>query len=120
DRDFAEKVLKVRFGGGMASRSGKVRTQPSRLSRKKMAFTFNTQPSEEVYPVESPEVVQPADKRAFTILRYDESQESAAVAYDGAYRSIVVGFPLETITDDKERGKFIESALDYLINRQQN
>ena len=120
DRDFAEKVLKVRFGGGMASRSGKVRTQPSRLSRKKMAFTFNTQPSEAVYPVESPEVVQPADKRAFTILRYDESQESAAVAYDGAYRSIVVGFPLETITDDKERGKFIESALDYLINRQQN
>ena len=85
-----------------------------------MAFTFNTQPSEAVYPVESPEVVQPADKRAFTILRYDESQESAAVAYDGAYRSIVVGFPLETITDDKERGKFIESALDYLINRQQN
>lgn len=120
DRDFAERVLKVRFGGGMASRDGKVRTQPSRLSRKKMEFEFNTEPCEEIYPVECPEVVQPADKRAFTILRYSHSQESAAVAYDGAYRSIVMGFPYETITDERQRAKFMESALNYLMDSHVN
>jgi hypothetical protein len=120
DRDFAERVLKVRFGGGMASRDGKVRTQPSRLSRKKMEFEFNTEPCEEIYPVECPEVVQPADKRAFTILRYSHSQESAAVAYDGAYRCIVMGFPYETITDERQRAKFMESALNYLMDSHVN
>lgn len=115
DRDFAEEVLKVRFGGAMASRNGEVRTQPTHISRKKMEFTFNTTPSEEIYPVESPEVVQPADKKAFTLLRYSHSQESAAVAYEGTYRTIVVGFPIETIKEEKQRSKFMESALNFLI-----
>jgi hypothetical protein len=117
DRDFAEKVLKVCFGGAMASRNGEVRSAPSRLSRKKLAFAFNTEPSEEIYPVESPEVVQPADKKAFTILRYTHSQESAAVAYEGAYRSVIVGFPIETIKDEKQRAKFMESVLNFLNNK---
>ena len=117
DRDFAEKVLKVCFGGAMASRNGEVHSAPSRLSRKKLAFAFNTEPSEEIYPVESPEVVQPADKKAFTILRYTHSQESAAVAYEGAYRSAVVGFPIETIKDEKQRAKFMESLLNFLNNK---
>ena len=117
DREFAEKVLHVRFGGGMASRNGEVRSQPSQLSRKKMEFSFNTEPSEKIYPVESPEVVQPADKKSFVILRYRDSQAPAAVAFEDGNRGVCVGFPLETIEDDKWRSKLMKDILKFLYNR---
>jgi hypothetical protein len=117
DREFAEKVLHVRFGGGMASRNGEVRSQPSQLSRKKMEFSFNTEPSEKIYPVESPEVVQPADKKSFVILRYRDSQAPAAVAFEDGNRGVCVGFPLETIEDDKWRSKLMKDILKFLYNK---
>jgi hypothetical protein len=85
--------------------------------RKRVNFSFNTEPSEDIYPVESPEIVHPANKKAFTILRYSHSQESAAVAYDGAYRCVVVGFPIETIEDAKQRGQFMEATLKFLSSK---
>ena len=117
DRDFAEDILRVRFGGTMASRTGEVMSPSSPMWRKRVNFSFNTEPSEDIYPVESPEIVHPANKKAFTILRYSHSQESAAVAYDGAYRCVVVGFPIETIEDAKRRGQFMEATLKFLSSK---
>lgn len=117
DRDFAEKVLHVRFGGNMASRGGEVKSHPSRVVRGKMMFTFNTEPSEEIYPVESPEVVRPVGGGAFVILRYGFSQSPAAVAYDGTHKSVCIGFPIETIESDKRRSELLESILKFLSNK---
>ena len=82
-----------------------------------MELNFNTTPSSEIYPVESPEVVLPVGKSAYTILRYAHTQQSAGVAYDGAYRSITLGFPFETITEPKEREELMTAIMKYLSNK---
>lgn len=117
DRDFAEDLLHVRFGGVMASRNGEVKSQQSQVWRKKADFSFNTEPSEDIYPVESPEIVIPVGKKSYTILQYKHSQQSAAVAYNGTYRCITIGFPMETIKDAKQRAQLMESILKFLSNK---
>jgi hypothetical protein len=117
DRAFAQETLHASFGGNMASRTGEVSMPSTKFSRKKLEITFNTTPSSEVYPVESPEVVLPVGKSAYTILRYTQTQQSAGVAYDGAYRSITLGFPFETITDGKTREELMKHIIKYLSNK---
>lgn len=116
DREFTQKSLHTTFGGGMASRTGEVYAPSTKFTRKRLRATFNTTPSEEVYSVESPEVVTPADKSSFTILRYNSSDRSAAVAFDGSNnRSVHLGFPFETITDETEREKLMMAILKFLF-----
>lgn len=117
DRAFAQETLHASFGGNMASRTGEVTMPSTKFSRKKLEITFNTTPSSEVYPVESPEVVLPVGKSAYTILRYAHTQQSAGVAYDGTYRSITLGFPFETITDGKTREELMKHIIKYLSNK---
>jgi hypothetical protein len=101
----------------MASRNGEVKSQQSQVWRKKADFSFNTEPSEDIYPVESPEIVIPVGKKSYTILQYKHSQQSAAVAYNGTYRCITMGFPMETIKDAKQRAQLMESTLKFLSNK---
>ena len=117
DRAFAQEILHASFGGNMASRTGEVVMPSTKFSRKRMELNFNTTPSSEIYPVESPEVVLPVGKSAYTILRYAHTQQSAGVAYDGAYRSITLGFPFETITEPKEREELMTAIMKYLSNK---
>ena len=115
DKEFAKNTLHSSFGGGMASRSGEVYAPSTKFSRKRLTLTFNTTPSEEVYSVESPEVVTPVGKKSYTILRYAHSDSSAAIAYNGPdNRTVHLGFPFETITDDEERAKLMTAILKFL------
>ena len=115
DKEFAKNTLHSSFGGGMASRSGEVYAPSTKFSRKRLTLTFNTTPSEEVYSVESPEVVTPVGKKSYTILRYAHSDNSAAIAYNGPdNRTVHLGFPFETITDDEERAKLMTAILKFL------
>ena len=117
DRKFAEDVLHVRFGGNMATRRGNVFAPATKLSRRGLELRFNTELCEEIYAVESPEVVVPVGKDAFTALRYRSNAQSAAVASGGSSRTIVLGFPFETITDDKERDAMMNAALKFLTKK---
>ena len=67
--------------------------------------------------LESAEIVEPGDK-AHTILRYDNG-ESAAIAYSGEHNTIVMGFPIEAITNTAERRRAITKSLDYLLSVKQ-
>ena len=114
DRAFAEEVLHVRFGGNMATRRGDVYAPASRFSRKNLTLQFNTELSEDIYAVESPEVVTPVGSDAFVALRYRANAQSAAVASAGTQPTLVVGFPIETIRDENERNKLMSIALKFL------
>lgn len=114
DRAFAEEVLHVRFGGNMATRRGDVYAPATIFSRKELTLQFNTELSEDIYSVESPEVVTPVGDDAFIALRYKANAQSAAVASGGTQPTLVIGFPIETIKDEKERNKLISSALKFL------
>lgn len=71
----------------------------------------------EQYPVTHPEVLAPMEG-AFTPLAYEHSRCSAAVAYDGAYRSVVLGFPFEAIRSGSDRHRVMSSLLKFLTEKQ--
>ena len=74
---------------------------------------FNTSCDPVLYPVEAPDGIEPADKSAFTAFRYGENNISAAVAYRGNYRSVVLGFPLETITGPGTLDQLVQQVMRF-------
>ena len=70
----------------------------------------------EQYPVVHPEVFTPIGE-AFTPFVYEYSRHSAAVAYAGNYRSILLGFPFEAIRSSADRDLVMVSLLQFLIKK---
>ena len=70
---------------------------PARMDRER--FYFNTEPCRDFYPVEAPDALRPVGG-GFTVMRYDDGDQTAAVGYTGDYRSLAMGFPFE----DRRRG----------------
>ena len=68
----------------------------------------------EHYPVLHPEMLSPVDG-AFTPFVYEQGHGSAAVAYRGDYRSVVLGFPFEAIRSASDRDLVMASLLDFLM-----
>ena len=70
----------------------------------------------EHYAVTRPEIVVPIDD-AFTPLIYEHSHRSAAVAYSGNHRSILMGFPFEAIRSSYDRDLVMISFLHFLTEK---
>ena len=70
----------------------------------------------EHYAVTRPEVFTPIGD-AFTPLVYEHSRFSAAVAYRGTHRSILLGFPFEAIRSARDRNLVMSSVLDFLTEK---
>jgi hypothetical protein len=120
DIAFAHEVLHA-TSNGADTEAHRVVT-PISLALKRKTNTaligevaFNTELRNEIYAVEAVDIVSPVGEGAHTILLYD-TDTSAAVAYAGSHRVIVVGFPFETITDDEERNRMMAKSLDYLLS----
>ena len=116
-REFAREVLHAEFGGSMATRRGAVESVAKSYGVRER-LSFNQTLSEDIYCVESPEVVTPT-KGAVTILRYAGSGSSAAVAYrakEGAQCAsvVVMGFPFETILDEAQRDGAMQQIIEIL------
>ncbi len=119
---FAEDVLKFKWRSGHASESGEIINAPSpfqafyngELSSQPL-FRFNTRLNSTVYAVESPDALEPSCPEAFTIFRYRDNRFSAGVAYRGAYSTVVLGFPIETLSTPDERAQLISQCL-YFFN----
>jgi peptidoglycan/xylan/chitin deacetylase (PgdA/CDA1 family) len=65
------------------------------------------------YSVESPDGIEPAGEGAFTAFRYGENNVSAGIAYHGKNKCVVLGFPLETITDQSVLNEFIKQVTAF-------
>ncbi len=63
------------------------------MRKKDGGFDFNQRLGEQHYCVESPDGIEPAKTKAATAMRYTQNGVSAAVAYQGIYRTFVCGFP---------------------------
>ncbi|MBQ2958544.1 MAG: xanthan lyase [Alistipes sp.] len=116
DRTFANEILHASFGGDMATQRGVVRMPVTKFSATTSELEFTTELNSEIYCVESPEVVSPADKETQTILRYRSNNRSAATAYRGDYGVVLLGFPFETITSADSRKELMQKMLDYFAN----
>jgi len=57
---------------------------------------FNAGSDSAIYAAEAPDGIEPCGE-GFTCFRYTDNNVSAGVAYRGSHRSLVFGFPLETV-----------------------
>ncbi len=80
-------------------------------------FSFNTGSCTGIYAAESPDAIEPADRRSHTAFRYSENNTSAAVRHNGEVRTVVTGFPFETVTSQEERDSLMKQILDFILKK---
>ena len=119
DKKFLEDVLKLKWRVNRAAKKGEVKGVVSPLSEDRSSYQFNQILNSETYAVESPDAIEPAHKDAFTIMRYGENNLSAAVAYDGDYKVVALGFPFETIQSPSQRDELMSNILRILKNNKE-
>lgn len=107
DIDFATKILKYKFVASRAAFSGKV----IGVEDKAIAIDFQQQLNDKILAIESPDAIDPADSVAESVFKYAENGLGAGVFFKGSYKSCVLGFPIESIETDEQRGKLVSSIL---------
>lgn len=116
DRAFLAEVLGAVHRAPRASRTGRVNAGDVYVERAvETAFdtldvVFNTRRGGAVYAAEAPEALDPVEGSE-TVLRYADSNMSAAVAGPG---TVTFGFPVETITDRAARVALLTAAIQHL------
>lgn len=105
DREFTQNILKYAYESITDNRSGNI----NGLGR---TFSIPRLPNEYAYPVTAPECILPTGT-AFPVLTYTAGNQSAAIAYQGNYRTFVMGFPLESIEQETDRNAVMASILQF-------
>lgn len=116
DKKFATEVLKYKWRVGQAARTGKVKQVASPLSLgvdQRMQLTYYNELTPDAYVVESPDAIEPASEEAYTLFRYSENNLSAGIAYKGAYKTCVLGFPFESVRTVHEREQLMKAILAF-------
>lgn len=117
DKKFAQEVLGYTWRVGQASITGEAYVVPTtERELKKGFYGFSNQLNSDVYAVESPDSFFPSDDTTGqTFMRYKENNLIAGIinAKNG-YKTCVIGFPFETITNQKERDELMSQILNYL------
>ncbi|MBQ6166542.1 MAG: N-acetylmuramoyl-L-alanine amidase [Muribaculaceae bacterium] len=116
-KTFVKSVLGFEHLHGRASLDGTViaTDSPDNYLSSPGAWTFVSKLNDKVYAVESPDAIRASDSRGFTWMRYGENGLPAAIASDrGNYRTVVVGFPLETVTTAQERTSLMSRIMEFL------
>ena len=102
-RQFAQEVLHYRWMTNSAAVTGQVKGAQNPLGIPfPSRFFFNTERNDKIYCVESPDGINPAGEGAYTIFRYAENNISAGVAYQGDYKTVILGFPVETLDSQEQ------------------
>ena len=116
-KKFAREVLGYKWVRNHGSKLGTARFVKSTRfdSRKGKAFGFYNAINEECYSVENPDGLAPvSSKTGSTFIRYSDTDISAAVCYEGTgYRAVSIGFPIETLKDEKNIDNIIKTTLEF-------
>lgn len=116
DRRFATEVLKYRWRTGQAAATGVVKSVDLPWGDPQERYKFHHELNSDCYAVESPDALEPADAQVKTVLRYAENNLSAGIAYDGDYKTVVLGFPFETLCTEAERDVLMQRILKFFDN----
>jgi len=114
---FVKDVLGFQWLNGRAALDGKVNTVacPNTALSAGGNWSFVQQLNDKMYAVESPDAIKASDSRGFTWLRYSENNLPAGVASDrSGYRTVAIGFPLETVTDASSRASMMRCIMSFL------
>ncbi|MCU4162913.1 hypothetical protein [Carboxylicivirga caseinilyticus] len=112
---FAADVLGFKWRTNHAVKSGNVYATDYATSVFKGELCFNTVYRPDIYTVEAPDAIEAVGDKALTAFRYDENNASAAVLYQGDYKTVIFGFPFETIISEQERDSLMKAILNFLM-----
>lgn len=116
DKKFATEVLKYKWRTGQAATMGKAKCVASPFPSLSGNYTYHNELNSDSYAVESPDAIEPATKEAYTIMRYSENNLSAGIAYQGEYKTCVLGFPFESLRTAEERASLMDAILTFFNN----
>ena len=114
---FASSVLHFKPGTGHAVREGGVYPTDYVHNLLREKFIFNTGNNPGIYAAEAPDAIEPASKQSVIALRYSESNSTAAVLFSGSYKTVVAGFPFETIIGEESRNNLMKQILDFFNSK---
>jgi hypothetical protein len=110
---FADQTLHFSLRTGHAVKSGEAYSTDYAKPSFTGSLSFNTDYSESIYSVEAPDAIEPSGKGAICSFRYSENNSSAGIAYKGSYKTLILGFPFETIKSEQDRNRLMEQILKY-------
>ncbi|NLP11192.1 xanthan lyase, partial [bacterium] len=113
DLDFCYNVLRCRWDAGHAASRGRLESVDSLFLPLYSTWEFAQAGSDSLYGAEAPDALS-ACEGSRTVLRYEENQFSAAVAYKDRCGVFVCGFPFETIYPAFRRDQFMQAILRLL------
>lgn len=119
DKKFAAEILGYKWRVGQASVTGEAYQVPTRFRDfKKGEYKFQNELGSDCYVVESPDSFYPADsKLGCTFLRYTENNLIAGTVLDAEkYRTVVIGFPFETIKEESSRVHLMKQVLNFFAD----
>lgn len=120
DQAFAREVLGYAWRMGRATDHGEVRIIDSRFRDfTGGTFEFDTELNPDLYAVESPDGICPADAAtAAPVMVYNENEYVAGTAMTSrTHKAVVTGFPFETISDAGQRENLMKQILDFFGDR---
>lgn len=119
-KEFAENVLKFKWMTHYASVKGNayVTVNPYGFKAVRNDYSYTTELGSNIqgYAAKNVDALVPSSSDSYTILRYSENNLSAAVAYKGAYKSVVVGFPIETMYN-YDLNKFMQELVKFFESK---
>ncbi|MEG1673140.1 MAG: xanthan lyase [Alistipes sp.] len=115
DRQFAREVLHYSYAESGAAHTGRVQAITSPAGFLCGNYKFNTELTDACYAVESSDILR-AEFQAFDVLRYAENNRAAGVAWmgAGAGRTVVLGFPFESLLDASRRNLLMRDVMNFL------
>ena len=114
---FVKDVLGYRWVSNFAGRKGKVSmVKSTRMGVEPGAkWEFHNEINEDCYCVETPDGISPASsKTGSTFMRYTDTELSAGICHEGkGYRTVCLGFPVETLKEEKDIDQIINITLQF-------
>lgn len=117
--EFAKKILGYKWVCNYASQSAEVVSLPTRpegfrFQEADSVFSFHNTLNEVSYSVETPDGIAPASRKAASVFKYADSGISAGISYSpGNYKTICLGFPIETIKNQDTIDAILLSSLKF-------
>lgn len=115
--DFVEKTLGYRWLTNFATNSSTVKPLRNRmldLSDTSGMLPFRKDRNQIIYNVETPDGIVPSSENAFTFLRYSDTDISAGTCFKtDTYRTVCLGFPIETLNDRNDMEVLIGSIMRF-------
>lgn len=118
DKLFAQQVLGYNWRVGQATVEGGayVVSTPYKMF-KPTDYKFNTTLNQDCYMVDSPDSLYPSSNDGYSFMRYDENNLIAGVIVNRGYKTCVIGFPFETISDASHRASLMTQILNFFNNK---